>query len=69
MTSIECLIGAIFAGPMVAMLLIAGFKVDELVARPQRQIARRRLIPHVDRNGFPVCLDPDGRFCPAVRRG
>jgi hypothetical protein len=61
MSAIECITSTVFASPMLALLLATCFKLDILVAQPQRQMMRSQLMPQVDKNGFPVCLDPDGR--------
>ncbi len=63
----EMTIFAVFACPMLGLLIATYFKLDELAARPKAVIATRR-ISRVDRYGYPICLDPDGSlFVPARR--
>jgi hypothetical protein len=58
----ECITHAVFASPMLALLLATCFKFDVLAAQPRRCSVRRRLTPRVDRKGRPVYQDPDGRL-------
>jgi len=58
---IETTFVAIFAGPLMGVLVVTYFKLDELAARPVR-VGRRRNLPPVDANGFPACGDPDGQI-------
>jgi hypothetical protein len=64
MTALNWILYAVFACPMLALFLVSCFKVDSAVACPQRAVIRRRNLPVVDRNGFPMCVDPDGRWYP-----
>ncbi len=52
--------GLLFGVPMVAMLLAMFFHLDELWTGPSNGVGRR-LAGGVDRNGMPICLEPDGR--------
>jgi len=64
----EFTIFAVFACPMVCLMIATYFKIDQLAARPRVAVASRRM-PRVDRFGYPVCLDPDGSlFIPARKR-
>jgi hypothetical protein len=64
----EMTIFAVFACPMLGLLIVTYFKLDGLAARPRVAVARRR-ISRVDRYGYPVCLDPDGSlFIPSRKR-
>jgi hypothetical protein len=64
----EMTIFAVFACPMFGLLIATYFKLDELAARPKAAVVTRRH-SRVDRNGYPICLDPDGSlFIPARKR-
>ena len=58
MTAIECVTYIVFAGPMLALFTATCFRMDPCVARPR--LARRRMAPRTDENGFPMCVEPDG---------
>ncbi len=62
----------IFAVPLVGLLVTAMFRVDELVGQPIKPVRHRRQVSGLDANGFPRCLDPDGRMpgrkCGKLRR-
>ncbi len=47
--------------PLIIVLLIALFRVDELISRPKKSLKRRRPSYQIDQNGTPVVSDPDGR--------
>jgi len=64
----EFTIFAVFACPMLGLLIATYFKLDELAARPKLAVIPRRVMPCVDRNGFPLCVDPDGRVYVSARR-
>jgi hypothetical protein len=57
----------VFAVPMLGLLLSAFFRVDELAAKPAKPVIHRRLASGLDRNGIPICLDPDGTRPSKVR--
>lgn len=63
----EVTIFAVFACPMVGLLIATCFKLDEFAARPKTAMATRR-ITRDDRYGYPICLDPDGSLFVPVRR-
>jgi hypothetical protein len=47
--------------PMIGILVVGFFRLDELVGKPnKRQIVHRRQIAGLDDKGRQVCLDPDG---------
>ncbi len=50
---------------MVSLLFAGFFRLDELLGKPKQQLARRRMSGW-DKNGRPVCADPDGHM-PARR--
>ena len=64
----ESTIFAVFACPMLGLLIATYFKLDELAARPRAVMISRRNLPCVDRNGYPICVDPDGRVYTSARR-
>ncbi len=47
--------------PLILVLLIALFRVDELISKPKKTIKRRRPPCQMDEDGEPVLSDPDGR--------
>jgi hypothetical protein len=48
--------------PIVGMLLLCFFRVDELIARPRARAVLGHPLSHRDRNGQIVCIEPDGRY-------
>jgi hypothetical protein len=61
MSGIDFLPLAIFAAPLIALLVAAVFRVDELAARPSNRVAHYHRAPRVDQFGLTICQDPDGR--------
>jgi hypothetical protein len=57
----------VFGIPLIGLLISAFFRVDELVAAPQKRVTHRRQMPGLDRNGMPQCVDPDGKVTPQTR--
>jgi hypothetical protein len=47
--------------PMVVLLVVSFFRIDELFVKGKRAPDRRRKMAGLDANGRPACLDPDGR--------
>jgi hypothetical protein len=58
----------IFGIPLLMLLFPAFFRVDELAGRPLKPVPNRRQVSGQDRNGIPLCLDPDGRLYRQARR-
>jgi hypothetical protein len=55
---------ALYAVPVILMLVAGVFRLDELVAAPREASRRHRGPTGVDENGEPMLSDPDGRpFC------
>jgi len=49
------------AVPMIGILIVGFFRLDELVGKPnKKQTTHRRLMSGLDDKGRQVCLDPDG---------
>lgn len=46
--------------PMVGLLFVGMFRLDEIIAKPQKRPERRRAMAGSDKNGSPLCIDPDG---------
>lgn len=54
--------------PLIALLLIGVFRLDELILKPQKKTSRLPLPPGiVERDGPEILSDPDGK--PRRRRG
>jgi hypothetical protein len=53
--------------PMVLLLLVTFFRLDEVVVQRPRMVARRPLAGGVDQNGMPICVDPDGKPLGRIR--
>ena len=49
----------LLAVPMVILLFVALFRLDELVGRAPRQPYRGRRLTARDEKGNPVCTDPE----------
>ncbi len=47
--------------PMIGLLLVCYFRLDELVGKPKQTAERRRQIAGSDASGRPICIDPDGK--------
>jgi hypothetical protein len=47
--------------PMVGLLFAGFFRLDEMVGKPKKRTANRRQMSGWDKNGRPVCADPDGK--------
>jgi len=47
--------------PMVGLLFAGVFRLDELIGKPQKRSPRRRPIAGSDKDGAPICIDPDGQ--------
>ena len=61
MTALSSNMDAILVAiPMVGLLFVGMFRLDELIAKPQKRPERRRAIAGSDKNGAPLCIDPDG---------
>lgn len=56
------------ATPMIFLLFVGFFRLDELWSKPKKRIALRRLRPGLDKNGLPNCMDPDGRVSTGGRQ-
>jgi hypothetical protein len=51
--------------PLILLLLIGLFRLDEVFAKPKRRLKRRRPAYSMDEDGEPVLSDPDGRLSSA----
>jgi len=58
----------VFALPLLGLLFSVFFRVDEPVGQPVKPAVRRRHAAGLDRNGLPLCLDPDGRLPVRARK-
>ena len=47
--------------PMILLMLIGLFRLDELFSRPKKTLKRRRQWCQMGEDGVPVLSDPDGR--------
>jgi hypothetical protein len=53
--------------PMVFLLTMVFFRLDEAFARRASMVVRRPLAGGTDANGMPICVDPDGKPFGRVR--
>ena len=51
----------LYGVPVIFMLVVGVFRLDELIAAPKRDSRAQRLAIGVDENGEQVLCDPDGR--------
>jgi len=61
MPGTEFIVFAVFAAPMLGLLIASLLGVDQVAAKPQQCVVRRRVTPRVDEYGQTICQDPDGR--------
>jgi hypothetical protein len=54
--------------PMVGLLFAGFFRLDEVFGKPKKPATNRRQMSGWDKNGRPVCADPDGRMPDPERR-
>jgi hypothetical protein len=58
------------AVPMVGILFAGFFRLDELFGKPGKPgkpVEKRRQMTGWDKDGRPICADPDGTFTPKPR--
>lgn len=55
------------AVPMIGILIVSFFRLDELVGKSKKKPIQRRQIAGLDGRGRQVCLDPDGTEQPFAR--
>jgi len=48
--------------PMVGVLFVGMFRLDELIGKPKKRPERRRAIAGSEKDGSPICIDPDGQI-------
>jgi hypothetical protein len=53
--------------PFIVLLIMALFRLDEMVAAPRRRRKRMHRVLEVDAAGEPILCDPDGRPVPPQR--
>jgi hypothetical protein len=51
----------LLAIPLVLMVFLSAFRLDQIIARPKRSLDRRRASCGVDEFGESILCDPDGR--------
>ena len=51
----------LYGVPVIFMLVVGVFRLDELIAAPKRGPRAQRLAVSVDENGKQMLCDPDGR--------
>jgi hypothetical protein len=54
--------------PMIGILVVGFFRLDEMVGKPRKLAARRPQVAGTDGEGHQICLDPDGTVQHSVRR-
>jgi hypothetical protein len=47
--------------PMVGILFVGFFRLDELFGKSKKQVKTRRPVVGSDKDGRPICADPDGQ--------
>lgn len=47
--------------PMIGVLFVGVFRLDEIIGRPQKVSLPRKGFSHRDGDGAVVCVEPDGR--------
>jgi hypothetical protein len=50
----------IFAVPMVLILFVCFFRLDELIAKPKKFSKHTQRFSGTDEEGHAICLEPDG---------
>jgi hypothetical protein len=58
----------LIAIPLVLMVFISAFRLDQVIAAPKASQLRRRPVNGVDEAGEPILRDPDGRPSGTRRR-
>jgi hypothetical protein len=59
---------ALFAIPLIFMLVFSVFRVDRIIAAPKVPLSRRRPRCGIDETGQPIIRDPDGRLSASRRQ-
>jgi hypothetical protein len=54
--------------PLVLMMFISVFRLDQIIAKPKVSLSRHRPACGVDEFGEPILCDPDGRQSGTRRR-
>lgn len=52
--------------PIVGILLMGFFRLDELVAKPRARATLGHPLSHRDNDGYVVCIEPDGHYVSTV---
>ena len=58
----------LIAVPLVLMIFISVFRLDQVIASPKGSSQRRRPVCGIDDSGEPILRDPDGRPSGPARR-
>lgn len=56
------------AVPMVGILFVGFFRLDEVFGKPKKRAKRRSQVAGVDPAGRPICIDPDGKQVSGTKR-
>ena len=59
----------LLALPIVAMLFMVFFRLDELLAKPRLHGAVGHPLSHRDKDGQIICIEPDGHYWTALAGG
>ena len=55
--------------PMIGLLFLGFFRLDELLGKPKKPVVNRRQMSGWDKNGRPLCADPDGKSpAPSIKK-
>jgi hypothetical protein len=58
----------LLAIPLLLMVFLSAFRLDQVIARPKKSLIRRRPTCGVDESGEEIFCDPDGRRSGPRRR-
>jgi hypothetical protein len=48
--------------PMVAVMFAVNFRLDEIISRHKKPAEQGHALSDWDRDGHPVCIEPDGKL-------
>jgi hypothetical protein len=54
--------------PMIGLLIAIFFRLDEIVVKPRKQGGTRNKLSSWDKDGRPVCADPDEKLQGEIKK-